>query len=479
MPSAPGRSAVLAACTLLAAGALLGACGSPPSSPSGPDLGDLAPATCGFPLASDQVEGESVSCGTLTVPARHAKPSGPTYALHVAYFRSGTAVPGALPVILLLGGPGDTIAMYGKSFTTRYMNALGHDVIVFDQRGAGQSSPAPTCSLGVSLLDDPATVKTATSGCAQDLGAHGVALASFDTLESAADVADLEHALHLDKVVLVGWSYGTRLALETLRTHPTGLAGVLVDSVSPPDQTPPDTKPPIVDAALTALVGATNRADLDTEIAETTSALPVPWSLVDGGQLTKVMYAAILTEVMARSTSPEVDVPAYVDQMDAWVKQGRIPAAGSQTFGDVVSGAMLPDLAMYYSISCADDQLADPATAQSALAGIRPALAAYYGHVDDVTFASCASWPYATHPASDFAAVTSDLPALVMAARYDTATTAAWADHAASTLSHSTVVKFTDAAHIVTATEPTGCAGSIMKQFLDDPGGTIDASCAH
>lgn len=465
--------------TCLAAATLLAACG--PSTGATPTF---TKGPCGFQTAA----GERVTCGDVAVPARHASPNGPAYALRVAEFQSATAKPGALPVILLLGGPGDTVASYAPAFTSQLMNALGHEIVVFDQRGTGRSTPAPACTSPPSLFAAPSTVAKAFTACRDTLKAGGTDLASFDTLENADDVDEVRQALGIDTYVLVGWSYGTRLALQVLRRHPASIAGVVLDSVTTPDELPPDTKPPLVDAALSSLVqacaadSACNAAhpNLDSKIAATTAALPVDWAGSVSGKFTRAMYGALLTQTMARSTKPLADVPAYVDRIDGLVAGGGpMPAGSTQDLASAVDAAHFPKVAMYTSMTCGDDQDADPAKAKAALVGIRPALAAYYQQVDDVTFAVCKVWPYEAHPASDFTAVSSSLPSLLFTTRYDTLATEAWAAHAARTLPSSTLVRFTDAAHIVEATDPSGCALSILKQFLDDPKATLDASCAH
>lgn len=473
--------------TPLLASVLLSACGSSVTT-SAPDLGSLTQTACGFPLGAGQVEGQSVACGTLDVPADYQDPSKGDYHLHVAYFRSSTASANALPVILLLGGPGDTIAAYGSAFTSQLFDALGHDVIVFDQRGAGQSDPAPECPAVGSLLDDPTTVAANMASCAATLTTQGVNLATFDTLASAEDVARLRQALGLSRYALVGWSYGTRLALQTLRAHPDGIAAFVIDSVTTPDQTPPDTKAPLVNAALTSLIQACQKdvscnaahPNLEQKIAETSTALPVAWSLGPKGSLTPTTYAALLMQIMARSTQPLDDAPSYIDEMDAFVtKHLPLPSADANSLAAALQAADLPSSAMYYSITCSDDQTADPTTAQASLANVRPALASFFKQANAVIFDGCAKWPYAKHPASAFADVHSSVPSLVLTARFDTLATASWADHAASTLSRSTTVRFTNAAHIVTATEPTGCALSILKAFLDSPSSHLDTSCAN
>ena len=69
--------------------------------------------------------------------------------------------------------------------------------------------------------------------CRDDLVDEGVDPSRYNSVASAADVADLRMALGYDRWNLLGVSYGTRLAQTVLRTHPEGVRSVILDSVYP------------------------------------------------------------------------------------------------------------------------------------------------------------------------------------------------------------------------------------------------------
>jgi pimeloyl-ACP methyl ester carboxylesterase len=88
--------------------------------------------------------------------------------------------------------------------------------------------------------NDPATTAAsgaATRACRDRIVAEGWDPADYNTTENSADIADLRLALGIDEWNLYGVSYGSDLALQTLRDHPEGIRSVAVDSVVPP-QTP-------------------------------------------------------------------------------------------------------------------------------------------------------------------------------------------------------------------------------------------------
>ncbi|MDQ3694720.1 MAG: alpha/beta hydrolase, partial [Chloroflexota bacterium] len=80
-----------------------------------------------------------------------------------------------------------------------------------------------------------AEVAETMARCAQDLLAAGVDLRQYNSVASAADLVALMGALGYDTYNLYGISYGTRLALVTMREYPrSGIRGVVLDSTYPP-----------------------------------------------------------------------------------------------------------------------------------------------------------------------------------------------------------------------------------------------------
>jgi pimeloyl-ACP methyl ester carboxylesterase len=83
----------------------------------------------------------------------------------------------------------------------------------------------------------PATAQRsldAIQPCHNRLTAKGIDLNAFNSVENAADVADLRTATGIDSWHVYGVSYGTDLALQLMRDHPEGISSVVLDSVAPP-----------------------------------------------------------------------------------------------------------------------------------------------------------------------------------------------------------------------------------------------------
>ena len=198
-------------------------------------------ADCPFEIPADG----SVRYGRLVVPEnRAAGPGGRTVSIAVLVLKSRSGKPRPDPVLYLEGGPGGPSVAYYEDWLGSPI--LDHrDIILFDQRGVGYSTPGLPCPeirtarLAASAPDsDPAGAERlmleSAKSCAKRLRMDGVDLSAFNTAESARDLADLRRALGIPRWNLYGISYGTRLALRLAHEDPDGTRSMVLDSVVDP-----------------------------------------------------------------------------------------------------------------------------------------------------------------------------------------------------------------------------------------------------
>ena len=135
------------------------------------------------------------------------------------------------PIVFLSGGPGESgIDYIEEEYFQKLLVDLqkDHDVILLDQRGTGRSLP----SLGFTLPDSDnrqlfrskdrivqLTNEAAEIGAA-DFKVRGIDIRGYNTLESTGDLNELRLALNTEKLNLLGFSYGTHLALATAKVYP-------------------------------------------------------------------------------------------------------------------------------------------------------------------------------------------------------------------------------------------------------------------
>lgn len=214
------------------------------------------------PYVFTSSKGEKVDAelGTFTVPENRANPDSAPIELAFVRFKSTAAHPGN-PIVYLAGGPGGSGVGAAKSGRFALFMALREvaDVIAYDQRGTGMSGRAMSCDEPVLLaLDTPTReavikkYKEQSKGCMEYWRDWQRAdLRGYNTNESADDLEELRRVLGAKKIDLWAISYGTHLALTTIRRHPESIGHAILAGTEGPDHTLK--LPSNVDAHLAAI----------------------------------------------------------------------------------------------------------------------------------------------------------------------------------------------------------------------------------
>jgi pimeloyl-ACP methyl ester carboxylesterase len=169
----------------------------------------------------------------LIVPEDPARPDGAKVDLAVFLLPATTPTPG-VPIIYLHGGPGGSSLEHLESPDFQALfDALRQqgDVILFDQRGCGKSTPsflpvkAPrvqsnTLASREAFTDYLASLSTVIRDRLVKEG-HDPHL--YTVLTSAEDIEALRQALGVEKINLFAHSYGTQLAQAFARAHPASV----------------------------------------------------------------------------------------------------------------------------------------------------------------------------------------------------------------------------------------------------------------
>ena len=192
--------------------------------------------------------GETVAAlrGTFEVKENRADPASRTITLSYVRFPATTDTPGP-PIVYLAGGPGGSGSgtATGDRFPL-FMAMREHgDVIAFDQRGTGGSTPLPQCTSSIvpsqtQPLGDPeyaGLYRAAAQECRAFWEAGGIDIRGYTTRESVHDLSALRKHLGADRIVLWGISYGTHLAMAALDTIPGEIDSAILASAEGLDQT--------------------------------------------------------------------------------------------------------------------------------------------------------------------------------------------------------------------------------------------------
>ena len=191
-----------------------------------------------------KVEGES---GRLVVPEVRGAQGGRK--IELAFVRLRSLKPGAAaPLVYLEGGPGASSTwMAGDPRSLeQWVGVLQVcDVILLDQRGTGASTPSLTWRWdGPIPLNAFADEKVALQHALEvsrraraALVAKGFDLRGYTSVESADDIDDLRAALKLERISLLGFSYGTHLGLAFIRRHGDRVERAILAGIEGPDMT--------------------------------------------------------------------------------------------------------------------------------------------------------------------------------------------------------------------------------------------------
>lgn len=198
-------------------------------------------------ITSENNKTLSIESGMFNVPENREIDNGRTIA--IAYYRlKSKSEKNAIPIFLLAGGPGGShINLLPKKelFNEASFYSNFSDVIIFDQRGAGNSIPSLVCEgsefipLGETLSKDnlQKALRNLASNCSNFWKDNGVDLSAYNTDESASDINDLRKAFNYEKIMLVGGSYGSHLGLHTIRKFPNSIERAIFHGIEGPDHT--------------------------------------------------------------------------------------------------------------------------------------------------------------------------------------------------------------------------------------------------
>lgn len=262
------RRGAWAISALLSAAGLLAGCASAPHvasvAPASPPAAELARfyeqrldwgGCAGYPAAADSegvLAGGKFLCARLSVPLDYAQPDGQTAQIAVVRLRGGGgASPVARSLVVNPGGPGasglEWAAAEGDSVVR---GPLGRefDVVSFDPRGVGASTPRIAC-LGDAEMDaaravdpfagDPAGVAAAerqdrdfVDACVANTGLD--VLANVGTRQAARDLDILRAALGDEQLSYLGFSYGTLLGTVYAQEFPGRVRAMVLDGAVDP-----------------------------------------------------------------------------------------------------------------------------------------------------------------------------------------------------------------------------------------------------
>jgi pimeloyl-ACP methyl ester carboxylesterase len=215
---------------------------------AGPQGATAATAASGLTLTAKTLTTASgtkieADAGRLLVPENRSAQGARPIAVGFLRLKSKAAAPLA-PLFYLEGGPGSRAVTENPRALEFWLPFLERgDVVLIDQRGTNDSAvtwqwdgPPP---LSFFLHADSAARHSAAMNARaiEVFRKRGVDLAGYTTVESADDLDALRTALGIERVSVLGFSYGTHLATAYLRRHGPRVANAVLIGTEGPDET--------------------------------------------------------------------------------------------------------------------------------------------------------------------------------------------------------------------------------------------------
>ncbi|NMR19797.1 alpha/beta hydrolase [Cellulomonas fimi] len=478
---------------------LLAGCTSSPKNqsvvvpPEAPATGAVEPGLEPFyTQAIEWTACDGFECATAQVPLDYAEPAAGSVelALKRAPAASGTAI-GSL--LVNPGGPGvagidlvdSAVETFGEGVLANY------DVVGFDPRGVGQSTP-------IRCLDDQAKdqlistdvdystdagVAAATAAYAA-LGAAcaantGPLLGHVDTVSAARDLDVLRAALGDDALTYLGYSYGTLLGATYADLFPDRVGRLVLDGALDPTVTRSE-------LALQQAVGFENALRAYVEDCQAGSQCPLQGGVDDGlAQVEALVERARRNPLQTESGRPltgslaftGIALPLYDDALWGYLTQALTAAIVED------DGSVLLQLADIYNdrnpdgsfssnsteafvaINCLDSassaDLAEMRAEAAEIEAAAPTVGAFFGY-GGVT---CAAWPYP--PTGEPGPTTAEgaPPILVIGTTNDPATPYAWSEALAEQLSSGVLLTYEGEGHTAYG-RSNDCILDAVDQFL-------------
>ena len=442
----------------------------------------------------------TVECGWIEIPSE--TPGVNPVRISFARFRSAATDRRDDPVVYLHGGPGGSILDAAVALAPSIVDPFidTRDVVLYDQRGAGESSALPACreawSLDQRFFTSRERHEDITGAYLEILEEcidrverrRDIVLDEYNSATNADDLLDLIRALGFDAVNLFGNSYGTRLAQTLLRDHPERIRSVILSGVYPIEENLVGSVPEAFRSALDEVF------DACASLPRCAEHLPDPWETLE----------AVVTRIDAQPIEVIVPggdgdgFPLHVGGDDFLaLLHGLLYTAGG--------AALIPDLIIdienghtnrlmrigadaiydtadvlgYLAVQCREEvpftteEQAAEANRSDTLwhrVNVPPAV------IGSLVLGACPLFnsisqasPLENEP------VTWSQPTLILSGGFDPVTPPWWAEQLADRLPNATMVSFADRGHDA---GEGACATNLMSRFVGDPQAPIAIDCS-
>lgn len=426
-------------------------------------------------------------CATWQRPLNPDDVDSPQVELFVTKLESTALTPAADAFTLINGGPGaSSIEMMVDLAPVLQAFTRERDVVVIDQRGTGDSAPMICQALtdSTEILDAAQTIEL-TQDCIDKLPYDP---RYFSTAVAVEDLEALRIALNYEQLSVYGVSYGTRVALQYMRTYPESLRSVVIDGVVPPTE------------VLGENIAVNSQRTLDALFSRCLQQPDCggrfPNLQADFARLSDTLRNNPVTmNIQHPVTGVPTEVEVSYGHLAVWIRlalyapatSALIPliineAANAQNYLPIAASAlrMLHQLndsmnyGMHNAVVCTEDApFFDDSTVD-----FERLEATYLGReMYDTLKTMCSTWPAGVIDKDMKQPLVSSVPTLVLSGEYDPITPPEYGDAVMPGLANAKHVIAPGQGH---GTIAQGCIPRLILEFVEsaDPG-SVDASCVQ
>ena len=425
---------------------------------------------------------ESALCGTLDVPENRAEPDGTSIELAWAVVEARTANPEPDPVFFLAGGPGQS----ARDIAPLIANALSdvnrtRDLIFLDQRGTGGSN-ALECEFDEqAFLTEPDLdqINDLLRECHADLEAD---VRHYTTIDGAEDLEALRRHLDLDRINLVGGSYGTRMAQVYLRRYPEAVRSMIIDGVVPTRLKLGSEHAKMLDRTIDKLLArcaadetcSENFPDvaqafekLKSQYAESPVDIQVTHPRTGVAEELEFSAAVLASSLRFLAYSPvsQMMIPYLIHEAATTGSPERLAAQALMTNDQMSAGIAI---GLNFAVGCSEDWPYWPEDSDAAGTLLGNSFTELYSKV-------CSWWPADPVGPEFHQPFDSDVPILILSGELDPVTPPRYGDEAAEQFSHSLHIVSNGRGHI---TITNSCIGAIATEFIKEASvDDLDTEC--
>ena len=437
---------------------------------------------------------DGFQCAKATAPIDWAQPAGATLTLSlIRHPATGSKSQGSL--FVNPGGPGASgVAFVRDNLSYAVDKTLqdSFDVIGFDPRGVGESSPI-TC-YSAAEMDDflyglPGAARGTQAALSEGLASSrdfagackqnsGELLAHVDTVSVARDLDMLRAVVGEPKLNYLGYSYGTFIGALYAQTFPTRVGHLVLDGAVDPSVSQADSMVAQARGFEMALANYLSWCFTQSDCPFT--------GAVDTA---KARIAALLAQVDAhpiaaqdgRKLGADTLVTAIIAPLYSKASWKHLTQLFAETMvnGKAETAFALADwynertdkgtyksnqTEAFMAVTCLDSPTSDPTT-WDAQARELQAMAPLIGKYFTFSEAGCSVWPFKAVITTGRLTDTGPSPILVIGTTGDPATPIAWADSLAKQLTNGRLIRLSGEGH-TGYNKGVSCVDAIVDAYL-------------